>query len=128
MKCPVCQSPLSFREFIYAEPSPCPSCHELIGVSRRYRYGLAIASLVFLFMASVYLTTLFSEVWPESWGFWVVLLIAFGATLTLSQLAGRIWPPKLEPGGDPDFLRLNLSGKQPRGPDKPDSDQSRRSC
>jgi hypothetical protein len=87
----------------------------LIGVPRRYRYVAVAAFVVFYFGAWGYLIALLTPVWPETWGPLLAPLIGWWAAWTLLDLIPLVWPPKPKPGGDPEFITLNLGGGRPPG-------------
>lgn len=104
-QCPFCGSKMSASAVDMWNPFPCPTCRELVQVSRLYRFVARLPMLVGIFGAVLMFTiTGFTE---SVFRVCLAYAIWFGASMVFAGMALNFVPPKLKPG-TPTFPSLNL--------------------
>jgi predicted RNA-binding Zn-ribbon protein involved in translation (DUF1610 family) len=117
MKCPFCQTRLSFPDVDLRDAFHCPTCDELLQISSRYRFFLHCAWLAswILFLVVLLSLRFSSDSFSNVAVIWLFMGVVLGANVVLVRSALLIFPPKLQRGTQY-FTTLNLDRKRPSGP------------
>jgi hypothetical protein len=105
--CPICKAQLSRFQIKLRDSFDCPSCHEQISVSDRYRRAMRWVGLsAYLVFAAATMVLLENQI---SDTLFILLLwpVVFGAGTSGFLLYQRLFPPQLQ-YGSPTFITLNL--------------------
>jgi hypothetical protein len=111
IRCPACKAQLSRLQIKIRDPFNCPSCHEEISVSDRYRVAMrwaGISAYVILYAATM---LLLDKQISDTLAILVLWPVAFGVGTSGLLLYQRVFPPQLQ-YGSPTFITLSLEHRR----------------